>query len=174
MNDLVAKGKVETLNLVKVLIRFCIGKFALTGDLKQFYNACKLWAEQWNLQRFLWIDDLDPEGKVLEAVITTLIYGVRSVAAQSELALSDLAQLIKKENPQLAVFLILSRYVDDLQDSKATVEECTGLAKEADELFLKVGLVCKAWTLSGSPPPEVVTKDGVTIGVGEFGWFSRR
>ena len=171
LNDLVAKGKVETLNLVKVLIRFCIGKFALTGDLKQFYNACKLGADQWNLQRFLWIDDLDPEGKVLEAVITTLIYGVRSVAAQSELALSDLAQLIKKENPQLAVFLILSRYVDDLQDSKATLEECTGLAKDADELFLKVGLVCKAWTLSGSPPTEVVTKDGVTIGVGGFGWF---
>ena len=30
LNDLVAKGKVETLNLVKVLIRFGIGKFAFT------------------------------------------------------------------------------------------------------------------------------------------------
>ena len=25
--------------------------------------------------------------------------------------------------------------------------------------------------MSGSPPPEVVSKDGVSIGVGGFGWF---
>ena len=130
LNDLVAKGKVESLNLVKVLMRFTIGKFAMTGDLTQFYNACKLGSEQWNLQRFLWIEDLDPDGKILEAVITTLIYGVRSVAAQSELALSDLAQLIKEENPVLALFLILSRYVDDLQESKETLEELIKLAED--------------------------------------------
>ena len=171
LNDLVAKGKIESLNLVKVLMRFIIGKFAFTGDLTQFYNACKLGSEQWNLQRFLWVADLDPDGKVLEAVITTLIYGVRSVSAQSELALAELAKLVKEDNPVLAMFLTLSRYVDDLQESKETVEECHQLIKDADELFAKVGLKCKAWTVSGSPPPEVVTKDGVTIGVGGFGWF---
>ena len=171
LNDLVAKGKIETLNLVKVLMRFGVGKYAFTGDLTQFYNACKLGKEQWNLQRFLWIDDLDPDGKVLEAVITTLIYGVRSVSAQSELALSDLAKLVKEDNPVLAMFLILSRYVDDLQESKETLGQCLQLIKDADELFAMVGLTCKAWTVSGSPPPEVVSKDGVTIGVGGFAWF---
>ena len=53
LNDLVCKGKIETLNLVKVLLRFTVGKFALSGDLQQFYNACKLDSNMWNLQRFL-------------------------------------------------------------------------------------------------------------------------
>ena len=84
LNDLVCKGKIESLNMVKVLLRFIVGLFALTGDLKQFYNTCKLYCSQWNLQRFLWVENLDPNGEILEAVMTTLIYGVSSVSAQSE------------------------------------------------------------------------------------------
>ena len=94
--------KIETLNLVKVLLRFSVGRFGITGDLKQLYHACKLLPEQWNLQRILWVKDLDPKGEILEAVITTLIYGVRSVAAQTEFAVSELAKLVESENPELS------------------------------------------------------------------------
>ena len=48
------------------------------SDLAQFYNSFKLGANQWNLQRFLWLDDLDPDGELIEGVILTLIYGVKS------------------------------------------------------------------------------------------------
>ena len=171
LNDLVAKGKIETLNLVKVLTRFLVGREAFTGDLTQFYNACKLGSDQWNLQRFLWVEDLNPDGEVLEAVITTLIYGVRSVSAQSEFALGELAKLVKDKSPVLARLLVMSRYVDDIQESKATEEECRSLMKEADDIFSQVGLTCKAWTVSGSTPPEIVSKDGMTVGVAGFGWF---
>ena len=73
LNDLLAKGKVESINLIKVLLRFVTGAHAISGDLRQFYNAFKLEKEQWNLQRILWIEDLNPNGEVLEAVIKTLI-----------------------------------------------------------------------------------------------------
>ena len=172
LNDLVCKGKIESLNLLKVLLRFMTGPAAITGDLKQFYNACKLDSKQWNLQRFLWVDNLDPSGKVLEAVITTLIYGVTSVSAQTELAMKDLADFIRTDNPELATFLVMSRYVDDLMESKPTQEECLALAKAADKLFAKVGLVCKGWTVSGLPPLPEVSKDGLHVGIfGVFGWF---
>ena len=73
MNDAVCKGKIDSLHLVKVLLRFLVGLYGMAGDLQQFYNSCKLDINQWNLQRFLWVEDLDPEGKILEAVMTTLI-----------------------------------------------------------------------------------------------------
>ena len=171
LNDIVCKGKIETLNLVKVLLRFVVGKFALTGDLKQFYNACKLDTDMWNLQRFLWLDNLDPDGEVLEAVITTLIYGVKCVSAQSEYALEELASHVQETFPELAMFLVHSRYVDDLQDSKDTQVRCLQLARDADAVFSKIGLVCKGWTFTGMPPPPDISKDGISVSVGGFSWF---
>ena len=172
LNDLVMKGKIETLNLVKVLLRFTVGRFAMTGDLQMFYNSCKLDPDMWNLQRFLWLENLDPQGKVLEAVFTTLIYGVKCVSAQSEFALAELSDHIKDEFPELASFLVHSRYVDDVQDSKSKQEDCFKLAENADEAFSRIGLVCKAWTFTGLPPPPAVSKDSVSIGVGGFAWYS--
>ena len=75
MNDLVVKGKVTTLNLVKMIMRFQAGAVAVQGDLKQFYASIKLVVNQWNLQRILYRKDLDPNNEVLEGVIKTL-FGV--------------------------------------------------------------------------------------------------
>ena len=87
--------------------------------------------------------------------------------------MKDLADYIRSENPELATLLVLSRYVDDLQESKSSQEECFRLAKAADQLFEKVGLKCKAWTFSGLPPSPAVSKDGLSIGIfGVFSWFS--
>ena len=87
LNDLVVKGHVNSLNLVQMVLRHSIGRAAVAGDLSQFYNALKLEAEFYNLQRFLWRENLGVDEEVLEAVITTLIYGVKSVSAQSEEAM---------------------------------------------------------------------------------------
>ena len=73
LNDLVVKGKVTTLNLVKMIMRFQAGAVAVQGDLKQFYASIKLVVNQWNLQRILYRKDLDPNNEVLEGVIKTLI-----------------------------------------------------------------------------------------------------
>ena len=53
LNDLTMKGKVNTLDLLNMLLRFSIGHFAFTGDLKQFYTSIALNPSQWNLQRVL-------------------------------------------------------------------------------------------------------------------------
>ena len=100
------------------------------------------------------------------------MYGVNSVSAQSEFAMTELAEHVKHRDPELALFLILSRYVDDLLESKPTSEACQRLIQAADSLFSTVNLKCKGWTITGMPPPENVTKDGLSIGVfGCFGWF---
>ena len=106
LNDLVVKGRVVTLNLMKLVLRWEVGAHAVQGDLKQFYASIKLVVNQWNLQRVLYREDLDPKGKVLEAVIKTLIWGVKSVSAQSECSLSKLAEFVKAKNYKLYDLLI--------------------------------------------------------------------
>ena len=118
MNDIVCKGVVKTINMINMLLRFSVGRFAFSGDIKQFYNCCKLTPQQWNLQRFLWQAGLDPNAPLTEGVITTLIYGVKSVSAQSEHSLELLAEIVEEFDAELAEFIRDSRYCDDLGDSK--------------------------------------------------------
>jgi len=123
LNDITVKGRVVTLNLLKMLLRFTIGKVAVQGDLKQFYASIKLTSEQWNLQRVLIRKDLDTKSKVLEAIITTLIWGVKSVSGQSEVAIIKLAKYVQEENPALAEMLLESRFVDDIGDSHGRIQD---------------------------------------------------
>ena len=170
LNDLVVKGGVNPLNLLRLVLRWMIGLAAMSGDLAQFYNSCKLLAKQWNLQRFVWYDDLNPESPLLEGVITTLIYGVKSVSKQSEDAVEQLAETVRDDQPELASFLLFCRYVDDLAESKAEKKLCKDLGAKADLLFSMVGLKCKGWTFSGEKPQESVSKDGVHIKMGGTIW----
>ena len=45
LNDLVVKGRVVTLNLIRMLMRFSVGAAAVGGDLKQFYASIGLMEE---------------------------------------------------------------------------------------------------------------------------------
>ena len=64
LNDLLVKGRVVTLNLIRMLMRFSIGAAAVQGDLKQFYASIKLLEEFWNLQRVLYREDLNPDAEI--------------------------------------------------------------------------------------------------------------
>ena len=95
LNDLCMKGRVNTFDLLNMLLRFPVGEAACTGDLKQFYPSINLHPCQWNLQWVLWRENMDVDALILEIIITLLIYGVRSVSALSEKAVILLAGYMK-------------------------------------------------------------------------------
>ena len=109
---------------------------------------------------------MDPKKDIVEAVITTLIFGVKSSAAQTEAAVLKLADLIEDENPILADTLRNGRFVDDLADSHMSVDECMKTMESANELFQKFGLECKGWAITGAKPSEEISADGQTLMVG--------
>ena len=171
LNDLVVKGRVTTLDLTRMVLRFSVGSFALQGDLRQFYASIKLIKDHWNLQRVLFKLDLDPNSPPVEAVISTLIWGVKSVSAQSEKAVDKIAVSVKESNPRLAELMTDSRFVDDLGDSDTDLEKITKLIKDADETFGGVGLSCKGWSVSGSDPPADVCEEGGSVSIGGMRWY---
>ena len=158
---------------MRLALRFTIGLFAMTGDLSQFYYCCELIKEQWNLQRFLWREDLDPEGEVMEGVIGALIYGVKCVSPQTEYAMEEIAKKIEHEHPSLAALIRWCRYVDDFAESRGNLADLQLLSARADDVFSRIGLKCKGWTFSGSDPPEVVIKAGAAVGVAGQRWYPR-
>ena len=99
LNDLVCKGPIDTLDLMKVTLRFMIGSCALVADLTKMYNQFQLAPEFWNLQRILFKKDLNPQAPVQHAVVSTLIYGVKSTSCQSETGLDNIAEHVENEKP---------------------------------------------------------------------------
>ena len=173
MNDLVVKGRISSLNLVQMVLRHSIGLEAVAGDLSQFYNSLKLEEEFYNLQRFLWRENLGVGEDVIEAVITTLIYGVKAVSAQSEEAMKRLANDFKERFPNITKLLLRGRYVDDMGESKKKKEEILKLIEEAEEVFAAVGVECKAWTVNGEDPEEKVAGELPHIGIGGLHWYPK-
>ena len=91
LNDLLCKGRVDTLNLLRMVVRFLVGSHALCGDLQQFYCQCRLMPEEYNLVRFLYKPDVDPDSEPREAVFKGLSFGLKSASGQSEFAKHKLA-----------------------------------------------------------------------------------
>jgi hypothetical protein len=105
LNDLMCTGRNMSFNLIKILLRFSIGHTAISGNISQFYNVFKLEPEYWNLQLFLWKEELDPDTPLLVVVIKTLIYGNKASAPLSEQGMKQLADMVREFDPELADFL---------------------------------------------------------------------
>ena len=170
LNDLLCKGRVDTLNLLKMIVRFLIGCFALSGDFQQFYCCCRLLAPDYNLVRFLYKPDFDPDSEPVEAVFKALIFGLKSASGQSECSKCKLAQHNKVEFPIVATMIEEGTYVDDMGESKPTATEIDTLIRDADTVFSQVNLKCKDWNKTGKKPSEVSSSDGIRIFVGGTEW----
>jgi hypothetical protein len=129
---LVAKGCVESLNLVRLVLKFPMGMQAVTGDLSQFYNSMKPREDFFNLQCFLWRMHLGHMEETLQAVFVTLMHGVKSVSAQSEEAMIRLAKDFQAMYPDLAERLRTARYVDNMAASMAMMEELKQLVMDLE------------------------------------------
>ena len=170
LNDATMKGKVDTLDLLRMLLRFQINHVGFSGDLKQFYPSIALDPSQWNLQRVLWREGLSFDSPIIEIIILTLIFGVRAVSALSEKAKVMLAEFVESKNDRLAELLKLNRFVDDIGSSEKNEEAVDAIIRAADELFSSVGLFVKGWTKSGFEPHPDVTADGVSVDIGGMVW----
>ena len=168
LNDLLCKGRVDTLNLLKMVIRFSIGTHAITGDLKQFYCCCQLFPEEMNLVRFLFNPTLDPKAEPKECVFRALIFGLKSASAQTEYMKKKLASEIRQIYPAVALLLDESTYVDDIGESKSSLGEIEKLAANSDKVLGELNVHVKAWSMSGSPPSSSVSDDGVSLLIGGF------
>jgi hypothetical protein len=108
-----------------------VGIFVVTGDCSQFYYSFMLLSKQWNLQRFLWRENLDPNNPVMEGIIGSLIYGIKCVSCQTETAMEDIADKIE------AVFPVLANFIRKY--NAMFLEELKRLTVESDMVFASIG-----------------------------------
>ena len=171
LNDILATGIPDLAKLLDVLLDWHIGPVAFVGDVSQFYCSVGLLEESWPYQKLLLREDLNPNGKLIKAVIISAIFGVCSSGGQSEEAIKKFCGIIKDDFPQVVKLLLKSRYVDDILKSLKNKSQAFCLIKETDENLKKISMNIKGWGISGEKPPKEISDDGVSIGFSGLTWF---
>ena len=171
LNDLLAKGDAQIVDLLNMTLNWLIGSSATTGDISQFYNNLLLEEEHWPFQQVYWCEDLDMKKELIRGIIITAIYGVRCVAGQTEEVMGLLAKDIKERYPEVWKLLVKLRYVDDFGKSNRSQAESESLIKDTETVLDTVGMKVKGWAQTGKSPPSEISDDGVSVMFAGLKWI---
>ena len=122
LNDCLLSGPALTPLLFDILLRFCLPKIALIGDLEKAFLNVEVKPEDRNLLRFLWIDDVNPlNPEIIKLRFTRLVFGL--VCSPFILNVTLRNHLSKYENidPEFVSTVIKALYVEDFASGKNTV-----------------------------------------------------
>ena len=171
LNNLLAKGSPDMVRLIDMVLDWRMGPSALTGDIRQFYNCVLLHQDHWQFQKILLKKNLDPDAKIVTAIIKTLIYGVKPVGNQCDEVIKLLAEEIWEEFPEVAVMLVMKRYVDDFGQSTLSREATEDLIKKTNVVLAKIKMEVKGWVIAGKAPPPEASEDGISVGFAGLTWL---
>ena len=171
INDILAKGANNMNNLVEILLRWFVKKFAYHTDISKCYNGVKLHKSHWRYQLYLFEKNLDPKLKPKFKVIKTCIYGLRPSGYQAERALRMIAETYFAEYPMAYDIIHRDMYVDDCLSGENILEERVKATEQLQDCLAKGGFTLKGYTFSGDAPDLKLSKDGKSINATGLKWF---
>ena len=147
LNQAVFAGENLLNNLVEVLTRFRLGKFACVADLSKCFFQVQIPPSQRNLFRLIWFKDNDVKtGDVQVYRFTRHVWEINSSPFVALLAIKRLIE----ENPVNASLLTLNaveynRYMDDVLLANNSLENLKLIVKEGLDLFSSRGFKLRKW-----------------------------
>ena len=147
LNQIVLSGENLFNNLLDVLIRFRLGKFACVADLSKCFFQVRLPKNQQNLFRLVWFKDNNKNDGIIQIYrFTRHVWGINSSPFVALMAIKRLVE----ENPTNAGQLTLetvknNRYMDDILLACTSFNELQAIASEAVDLFRSRGFRLRKW-----------------------------
>ncbi|XP_068221310.1 uncharacterized protein [Palaemon carinicauda] len=140
LNDCLLQGPDLSNSLAGILCRFRNHSVAFTCDVEAMYHQVLVNEEHRNLLRFLWFDNHDLDGDIVQYRMTVHLFGARSSPSVANYDLKAAADRFKdKTTEKAAEFIKEDFYVDDGLKSVATVEEAINLAKDSQMICKRGG-----------------------------------
>lgn len=115
LNDRLWKGPDLNNNLVGVLIRFRLERYAVTADIEKMFYMVSLPKADRNFLRFLWFDEQNPLGDPVQYRMTVHLFGAKSSPAVANFALKKSVQ--NEINNDVKNIVLDAFYVDDMMKS---------------------------------------------------------
>ena len=177
LNACLAKGQNTLGDLFSILMRFRLKKVGMTADVSMAYNGVMMDPEFITFQKFLWANNMREVDPVELWVVLSLIYGVKPAGNQTTQGFRNLGAEAR-ENPDVEADLGIealedATYMDDAVTGADDMQSCLQTADEL-RLVLSLGSMgVKDVTFSGKSPSELVSTDGVHLGLLGYLWDSK-
>ena len=175
LNQAVLGGGNLLNNLVAVLIRFRLGRYACIADLSKCFFQVSLPRAQRNLFRIIWFkgNDMD-SGELQTFCFTRHVWGINS---SPYVALTAIKTIVA-ENPTGASYMTLNavednRYMDDMLLACDSLADLKTVASESRALFASRGFALRKWmansdatSILSTIPKSDLAKDIVEVDLG--------
>ncbi|KAM7280957.1 uncharacterized protein ISCGN_005922 [Ixodes scapularis] len=150
LNECLEKGHSLYQDLLGILLRFRVSRFAITSDIQKAFLKISVAEKDRDAFRFLWFQDLPSSTFKDEEVQTCRMKRVPFDATCSPFLLTaTILQHLKNlptEKEEVADVLRNSFYVDDLVTGTATEEEAIKLYHDAKSIMQNAGMTLRKWT----------------------------
>ena len=146
LNQMLSSGPKLQDDIMAILIRFRVGKVALTADVRQMFRQIWISPSQRDFQRIVW--RFSEEEPVADYRLSTVTFGVAPSPYLAIRCLLELAEEGSRSHPLAAEALRQALYVDDIVASASTVDEARKLRDQLRSLLGGAGLELRKWASS--------------------------
>lgn len=165
LNDTLMVGPVVQEDLLSIVLRFRLHKFAIVADIAKMYRMVNIAAEDQSLQRILWRDSSSEPIRTFE--LTTVTYGTSSAPYLATKCLQRLADEGAQEYPLAAMILSKDFYVDDMLSGAKSVEEGIKMYHELSQLLETSKFTLRKWSSNSqeilAAIPEALKDDRTSL-----------
>jgi len=176
LNNILAKGANSLGDLFSILMKFRMRKKGMSADVSMAYNGVKMDDRDIAFQKFYWKDGMLEASPLELWVVLTLIYGIKPAGNQTTRGFNILGEVAAGDSElevDLGVEALVEKaYMDDVCAGHDSVEDCLVCAKQLREVLALGGMSVKDVTISGKAPSDLVSSDGVHVGLLGMLWDS--
>ena len=172
LNNFLAKGVNTLQNLQQLMLDFRMWPHVAAFDIQKMYNNLHIEEEDLCFMLFLWVDNLDPTGKIKLMVFTRAMYGVVSSGNQAETSIRRAATHYMSKYPLGAQMILSHIYVDDGLPVAWTKEVLLLILYQIALILCACGFIVKCTTIVGADElSDKASTDGESIGVCGMRWY---
>ena len=169
LNDALLKGKMDTNEILRVLIRFRLGKVAMMGDIQKMFWQILLHPENQKFHGVIW--------KGAMYIFTSVCFGDNNNSPPiAEHSIRLIAFQNKDTHARARDVLINKRYMDGVIDANDCEDEIIRTKNEIGEVLGEYGFKIKEWFSNNTAGEKVVdtkilglkwntTKDSLSVDI---------
>ncbi|XP_058811251.1 uncharacterized protein LOC131676146 [Topomyia yanbarensis] len=144
LNDALMVGPVVQEDLVSIILRFRMPRYAIISDVEKMYRQVLVHSSDQPLQRILWRNEPSEPIQIYE--LMTVTYGTSAAPYLATKCLQQLSKLGQSSHPTAAQVIANDFYMDDLISGTDTIEEGKILCTELLELLQSAGFSLRKWS----------------------------